>query len=272
MAKSIASIFKSSSSEAEEASSLRPALEISNVTVSYRAYHRRPTSLKETIIRFITGKREDSFTTFDALSDLSFSIPKGKVYAIIGSNGCGKSTLLKVMAGVLKPVKGTVVRNGEIASLIELGAGFDPDLTAIENIILNGSLHRKTKKEMESRIQHILDFSELHEFAHTPIKYYSSGMYARLGFSVAVDVDPDILLVDEILGVGDERFQEKCSGVFDTLIAKGKTIVIVTHNMDLVLHKAQSALLLEKGKLLLQGSPEEVVAKYREANYQSALS
>ena len=273
MVTSLATHFlnRGAAKEPEKSSAETPALEITGVTVSYRAYHRRPTSLKETVIRFITGRRDSSFTTFDALSDLSFSIPKGKVFAIVGSNGCGKSTLLKVMAGVLKPTKGKVMRDGEIASLIELGAGFDPDLTAIENIILNGSLHKKTKAEMEGRIQHILDFSELHDFAHTPIKYYSSGMYARLGFSVAVDVDPDILLVDEILGVGDERFQEKCSHVFDSLIAQGKTIVLVTHNMDLVLSKAQSALLLEKGKLLCYGSPEEVVSRYREGSYQAAL-
>ncbi len=194
------------------------------------------------------------------------------MFAIVGSNGCGKSTLLKVIAGVLKPTRGQVTREGEIASLIELGAGFDPDLTAIENIYLNGSLHKKTRAQMESRIQHILDFSELHDFAHTPIKYYSSGMYARLGFSVAVDVDPDILLVDEILGVGDERFQEKCSGVFDKLIADGKTIVLVTHNMDLVLEKAHAAALLEKGKLLYYGDPAKVVERYREGSYQTALS
>lgn len=248
------------------------AVELSGVTVSYRAYHRRPTSLKETIIRLATGKKQATYSTFDALSDVTFSIPKGSVFALVGSNGCGKSTLLKVIAGVLKPTKGSVVQRGEIASLIELGAGFDSDLTAIENIFLNGSLHKKSKAEMQSRIQHILDFSELHDFAHTPIKYYSSGMYARLGFSVAVDVDPDILLVDEILGVGDERFQEKCTAVFDNLIAQGKTIVIVTHNMNLVRAKAQRAVLLEKGRMVLYGTPEEVVERYRAGSYVTALS
>jgi ABC-type polysaccharide/polyol phosphate transport system ATPase subunit len=249
-----------------------PAIALEEVTVTYRSYHRRPTSLKEAVLGLVRRNREPTYSTFHALKNLSLSVEKGSVFAIVGSNGCGKSTLLKVISGVLKPTHGTVQREGEIASLIELGAGFDPDLTAVENIYLNGSLHKKTFAEMKTRVGHILDFAELNEFAHTPVKYYSSGMYARLGFSVAVEVDPDILLVDEILGVGDERFQLKCAGVFDELIAKGKTIILVSHNMDLVLQKAHRAALLQKGELLFCGDPQEAVERYRQSSYQTALS
>ena len=248
-----------------------PAISLKDVTVSYRSYSRRPTSLKEAFIRFITFDRQSSYGTFNALSDVNLEIPRGGVFAIVGSNGCGKSTLLKVIAGVLRPTKGIVSVNGSIASLIELGAGFDPELTAIENIYLHGSLHKKTKKQITPRIDAILDFAELHEFAHTPVKYYSSGMFARLGFSVAVDIDPDILLVDEILGVGDERFQQKCVGVFQSLIEKGKTIIFVTHSMEAITTMATNAVLLQKGHIELLGAPNEIIKKYRDPAYQSAL-
>jgi ABC-type polysaccharide/polyol phosphate transport system ATPase subunit len=252
-------------------SNQHPAIELSDVTVAYRAYTRRPSSLKEAVIKLITCDWEPTYGTFNALSNISLTIPQGAVYAIVGSNGCGKSTLLKVIAGVLKPTKGTAAIHGSIASLIELGAGFDPELTAIENIYLHGSLHRKTRKEIEPRINAILDFAELHEFAHTPVKYYSSGMFARLGFSVAVDIDPDILLVDEILGVGDERFQEKCVGVFKQLIAAGKTIIYVTHSMEAIASMATHAVLLQKGSVQSIGSPNDIVQLYRDPAYQSAL-
>jgi ABC-type polysaccharide/polyol phosphate transport system ATPase subunit len=247
------------------------AIELKDITVSYRSYSQRPSSLKEMIIKRMTFNSEPSFGIFNALSNVSLTIPHGAVYAIVGSNGCGKSTLLKVIAGVLKPTKGLAKINGTIASLIELGAGFDPELTAIENIYLHGSLHRKTKKQIEPRINAILDFAELHEFAHTPVKYYSSGMFARLGFSVAVDIDPDILLVDEILGVGDERFQEKCVGVFQDLITKGKTIIYVTHSMEAISAMATHAVLLQKGRIQKVGSPNEIIELYRDPAYQSAL-
>ena len=248
------------------------SIQISNVTVSYRSYRQRPTSLKESFLKFLRHGLKRNYETFDALSDVSLQVPRGTVLGLIGSNGCGKSTLLKVLAGVLKPSRGDVQVNGSIASLIELGAGFDPELNAIENIFLNGALHKKTKREMSARVPQILKFAELEEFAHTPVKYYSSGMYARLGFSVAVDVDPDILLVDEILGVGDERFQAKCEGVFGELIRKGKTIILVTHSMDLIANKASQAVLLERGRLVYAGDPAKAVEMYRDGSYKSALS
>ena len=179
--------------------------------------------------------------------------------------------MLKVLAQVLKPTIGEVRVNGSVASLIELGVGFDPELNAIENIYLNGSLHRKTKAHMKKRVDIILDFAELHEFANTPIKYYSSGMAARLGFSAAIDIDPDILLVDEILAVGDERFQEKCSGVFKSFFDSGKTIVLVSHNTDMLESTADQIALLSKGELVYLGDPKVAVQMYRDKSYETRL-
>ena len=248
------------------------AISVRGVTVAYRAYNQRPTSLKESLIHLMTRGRFSHYSTFDALQDVSFEVPRGSVFGIIGSNGCGKSTLLKVLAGVLRPVRGSATVRGEIASLIELGAGFDPELSAVENVFLNGSLHRRSRAEMAKRLPHILDFAELHEFAHTPVKYFSSGMYARLGFAVAVDIDPDILIVDEILAVGDERFQSRCMESFDRFIASGKTIVIVTHDMGMVESRCEQVLLLEKGRVRYVGDAGEAIELYRKGSYQTALT
>ncbi len=250
---------------------LPSAIKVTDITVAYRAYTRKTTSLKETVLRLFQRSKTPTFRMFEALSHVSLEVKKGSVLGLIGSNGCGKSTLLKVIAGVLPPTQGSVRTTGEISSLIELGAGFDPELTAIENIYLNGSLHKKTRAEMASRVQHILDFAELHEFATTPIKYYSSGMFARLGFSVAVDVDPEILLVDEILSVGDERFQKKCGSVFEKFLKEQKTIVLVTHDMSLIEARATHVALLEKGRIVYFGDPQKAIAMYREGGYQAAL-
>jgi ABC-type polysaccharide/polyol phosphate transport system ATPase subunit len=252
-------------------SSVESAIEVSGVTVAYRSYRERPTSLKESIIRFVRHGQLRHYSTFDALCGVSFSLPKGQVLGIIGSNGSGKSTLLKVLAQVLRPTKGLARLEGSVACLIELGAGFDPELTALENIYLNGSLHKRTRREIKKHVDAILDFAELREFAQTPVKYYSSGMYARLGFSVAVDIDPDILLVDEILAVGDERFQQKCAAVFDRFVKAGKTIVIVSHDTEMIQAKTSVALLLSKGSRVFFGDPVKAVGIYRGDSYQTAL-
>lgn len=248
------------------------AIDLSNVTVAYRSYTQRPTSLKESLIRIVKTKQTSSYKMFKALDNVSFTVPKGEVIGFIGSNGSGKSTLLKVLAGVLVPTAGQTIRNGSIASLIELGAGFDPELTGTENIFLNGALHRKTRAQIDKKVEAIIEFAELKDFADTPVKYYSSGMYARLGFSVAIDIDPDILLVDEILGVGDERFQNKCNGVFQSFIKKGKTIVIVSHNMAMLAEQASRVGLLSKGHLIYLGDPEKAIGMYKDANYETALA
>lgn len=248
-----------------------PMITIDHVTVAYRSYKERATSLKESVIRFLRTGKTRYYSTFDALSDVSFTVERGQVYGIIGSNGSGKSTLLKVLAQVLPPTLGTARVNGSISSLIELGVGFDPELNAIENIYLNGSLHRKTRAEIKERVEHILEFAELTDFATTPIKYYSSGMSARLGFSVAIDINPDIFLVDEILSVGDERFQEKCHGVFQRFIESGKTIVMVTHDLHMLAKTAHKVGLLSCGKLIFEGDPQVAVDMYRDADYQTRL-
>lgn len=248
------------------------AIEIKDVTVAYRSYKERPTSLKETAIRFLRTGKLGYHTTFNALSDVSLLVKRGTVLGLVGGNGGGKSTLLKVIAGVLKPAKGSAKTSGTIASLIELGAGFDPELNAIENLYLNGSLHKRSRAEIKERISAILEFAELKEFATTPIKYYSSGMYARLGFSAAVDINPDILLVDEILAVGDERFQQKCAKVFDKFIEAGKTLVLVSHDLKMIEQRATEVALLSRGKLMMHGDPAEAIKLYRDPHYQSALA
>lgn len=247
------------------------AMDIQGVSVVFRAYKQRPTTLKESLLQRLVKGKVQHYSTFDALKDINFSVKKGQVFGIIGSNGAGKSTLLRVLAGVLPPTSGKVVTNGTTDSLIQLGAGFDPDLNAIENIYLNGSLHQQSKKFIEARVPHILEFADLQEFAYTPIKYYSSGMSARLGFSVAIDRDPDILIVDEVLAVGDERFQEKCKAYFDQLIAAGKTLIIVTHSLGMVESLADEVILLSAGKIVFQGTPADAVARYRDPDYQTRL-
>ena len=249
-----------------------PAIDIRDITVAFRSYQERPTSLKESILKFLRSGVVRHYSTFNALSHVSLEVPKGSVLGVIGSNGSGKSTMLKVMAGVLVPTEGEVRVEGPVSSLIELGAGFDPEMNAIENIFLNGSLHRKSRAYIESRVEHILEFAELEDFSTTPIKYYSSGMFARLGFSVAVDIDPDILLVDEILGVGDERFQKKCQKVFEDFLSAGRTIVIVSHDVAMLERRSDRIALLSKGQLVYVGDPATAVQMYRDKSYQTALS
>jgi len=246
-------------------------IDLCGVTVAYRSYKERPSSLKESFLHLLRTGRFSKYSTFDALDDVSFSVPRGSVLGILGSNGSGKSTLLKVLATVLKPTKGTAKVSGKLSSLIELGAGFDPELTAVENIYLNGSLHQRSEKQIKKRVKPILEFAELTDFANKPVKFFSSGMYARLGFAVAMDINPDILLVDEILAVGDERFQEKCNRAFDTFLAQGKTIVIVSHDAEMLRSRCQSIMLLSRGKMVFLGHPDKAVELYRNQSYEPAL-
>lgn len=247
-------------------------IRVDNVTVAFRSYKERPTTLKESILNFVRTRKIIYYSTFNALSGVSFDVPRGRVFGLIGSNGAGKSTLLRALAGVLKPTQGSIVTRGSVDSLIQLGAGFDPELNAIENIYLNGSLHMQSKREIKERIPAILEFAELQEFATTPIKYYSSGMYARLGFSVAVDRRPDILLVDEVLAVGDDRFKDKCDRVFANHLRDGRTIVIVSHSMEMIEAMADQAVLLSRGKIAYLGDPKEAIRRYRDPSYLTALS
>ena len=248
------------------------AVSVKDVTVTFRSYEQRPTMIKDAVIQFIKTRKLRHYSPFKALNDVSFTVKRGEVFGIIGSNGAGKSTLLRVIAGVLPPTEGESTVNGRVDSLIQLGAGFDRELNAIENIYLNGSLHGKSKKEIQSRVDAILDFAELQEFATTPIKYYSSGMYARLGFAVAADREPDILIVDEVLQVGDERFHNKCKKVFQRYVEQKKTIIMVSHGLSGLKEFAHRIALMSKGRLAYLGDPEVAISKYLDdEHYETAL-
>jgi ABC-type polysaccharide/polyol phosphate transport system ATPase subunit len=202
--------------------------------------------------------------TFWALNDISLNVRQGEVFGLIGDNGAGKSTLLKVVARVLRPTKGRVIVKGKVAPLLELGAGFHPELTGKENIFLNGALLGYSHGEMQEKYQEIVDFSELGGFIDAPIRTYSTGMYARLGFSVATTYEPDILIVDEILGVGDESFQQKCSDRITKFRENGTSILLVSHAMELIQKMCQRAAWLDHGKLMIMGEPAQVIQAYRE--------
>ncbi|MBL7663279.1 ABC transporter ATP-binding protein [bacterium] len=241
------------------------------VTVAYRSYQKRPTSLKETILKLLTQGKVKYYSTLDALSGLTLSVKKGSVLGIIGSNGSGKSTLLKVLAQVLKPTSGKVTIQGTVASLIDLGVGFDHELNAIENIYLNGSLYGRTRAQIEARVPGIIEFSELQDFSETPIKYFSSGMVARLGFACAIDVNPDILLVDEVLSVGDERFQQKCHDRIQQFLKTDRTVIMVSHDMKVIEEMCDEVAVLSRGQLIYLGAAAEAIACYRDEHYQTRL-
>ena len=206
-------------------------IEVENLSIRYNKSSERVDNIKEYIIRRLKGQMK--FEEFWALKDISFSIGKGETVGIIGLNGSGKSTLLKVIAGVLRPAKGQVRVRGTVAPLIELGAGFDPDLSARENIFLNGAVLGYSRKQMQNLFEEIVDFSELRDFLDVPVKNYSSGMQARLGFSIATAIIPDVLIVDEVLGVGDHKFQKKCHKRMQEIIASGATVLFVSHKQCL---------------------------------------
>jgi ABC-2 type transport system ATP-binding protein len=234
------------------------AITVDGVSKQYRLYHERNQSLKATLMRRARARYEE----FWALRDVSFDVPAGETFALIGENGSGKSTLLKCMARILRPEKGRIETRGKISALLELGAGFHPELTGRENIFLNGSILGLSKKQINQRFDEIVEFAGLEHFIDTPVKNYSSGMYVRLGFSVAINVDPDILLIDEVLAVGDAEFQRKCLEKFDEFRASGKTVVIVSHALESVRNLADSAGWLEHGVLQRLGKSSEVVDEY----------
>ncbi len=251
----------------EEVSPDLPAVEVKDVTIKFRSYERRPTTIKESFLTLFREGRVKHYRTFEALKGISIQVPRGGIFGIIGANGAGKSTMLRTITGVLPPSQGEVVVRGRIDSLIELGAGFDHELNAIENIYLNRSLFGMTRSEIKKRVPAIIEFAELEDFATTPIKYYSSGMSARLGFAVAIDREPDILVVDEVLAVGDERFHLKCMDVIKRFLKQKKTIVIVSHNLEQVRLMADQVALLSKGRLVYLGDPAEAIDRYRDESY-----
>jgi homopolymeric O-antigen transport system ATP-binding protein len=238
------------------------AVRFENVVQRFRVIQERPDTLREAFSRF--HRRRTTYHDFEALKHISFEVPRGTTVGIIGRNGSGKSTILKIMAGVYRPSSGTVEVNGSIAPLIELGAGFHHELTGRENILINGLLLGLSKAEIERLEPSIIEFAEIGEFIDAPVKQYSSGMYMRLAFSVATAVDPDILLVDEILAVGDAGFREKCNQRIDTFRRAGKSIVLVSHDQETIRKFCERVLLLDRGELVADGSPETVLARYGE--------
>ena len=238
-------------------------VKVENATVRFNMATENIDNLKEYFVKLVQGKL--MFQEFLALKNISFEIKRGETWGIIGTNGSGKSTLLKLISGILKPYKGSVEVNGSIAPLIELGAGFDMNLTARENIYLNGTLLGHTKKFMEEHFDEIVDFAELWDFLDVPMKNYSSGMQARLGFAVATMVRPDILIVDEILAVGDYKFTQKCNARMREMLDSGTTLLLVSHSIDDVKTMCNRAVWIDKGNMMMQGDAQEVCDAYMKA-------
>jgi ABC-type polysaccharide/polyol phosphate transport system ATPase subunit len=240
------------------------AIEVTNVTKVYRRYARKKqfATLKSALLTGSLIQDLQPDEKFPALQGVSFNVPAGRTYGIIGRNGSGKSTALKLVAGITKPTTGTVSVVGRISALIELGAGFHPEISGRENVFINGIMLGLTKREVARRFDEIVEFAELKDFIDAPVKTYSSGMYMRLGFAVAIHVDPDVLLVDEVLAVGDEGFTHKCLDKFGEFKRRGKTILLVTHSLNLVEKFCDEALWLDGGKVKGAGDPKRVVSAY----------
>jgi ABC-type polysaccharide/polyol phosphate transport system ATPase subunit len=240
------------------------AIEVSDVTKVYRRYERRRqfATLKSALLggSFVRDLRPDK--TFRAVEHVSFNVPAGCAYGIIGRNGSGKSTMLKLVAGITKPTSGRVRVEGRISALIELGAGFHPEISGRENVFINGIMLGLTKREVARRFDEIVEFAEMADFIDAPVKTYSSGMYMRLGFAVAIHVDPDVLLVDEVLAVGDESFTHKCLDKFGEFKRRGRTVLLVTHSLNLVERFCDEALWLDAGQARGTGDPRHVVDDY----------
>jgi ABC-type polysaccharide/polyol phosphate transport system ATPase subunit len=239
------------------------AIELTNVSKIYRRYSGRQfATLKSALLQRSILRDLRPSETFPALTDVSFTVPKGSTYGVIGRNGSGKSTALKLVAGITKPTSGTVRVDGRISALIELGAGFHPEISGRENVFINGIMLGLTKREVQRRFDEIVDFAELTDFIDAPVKTYSSGMYMRLGFAVAIHVDPDVLLIDEVLAVGDEGFTHKCLDKFAEFRRRGRTILLVTHSLNLVERFCDEALWLDSGHAKTHGDPKRVVGAY----------
>lgn len=247
-----------------------PVLAVEKLSIRLLLHRERTKSLRDSAIRLVKGqvKERDEFWP---LRDVSFSVDQGEILGIIGANGAGKSTLLKVIAGIIPPSVGRVVVRGRIAPLIELGAGFDPFLTGRENIFLYGSLLGFSQKELEQRLDRMVKFAELEEFIDVPLMNYSVGMSARLGFAIATDVEPDLLLIDELFSVGDAAFQKKCEERMESFKAKGVTIVLVSHDLKLIRATCRAAIWLHHGQVVATGPADTVVAEYQRFSASSSV-
>ena len=245
-------------------------IRLENITQRFRVIQERPDTLRELFAKFF--RHQSQYHDFDAVKNVSLEVPKGQVLGLIGRNGSGKSTLLKIVAGVYRPTTGKVEVRGSLAPLIELGAGFHHELTGRENILLNGLLMGYSKREMQDREQRIVDFAEIGDFIDAPVKQYSSGMYMRLAFSVATEIDPDILLIDEILAVGDAPFQQKCFDRLQSFRRAGKTIMFVSHGMAQVARYCDRAMLIDQGAIVADGRLDEVIPIYESSTAPLAVA
>lgn len=240
----------------------KPAIVVDNMSIMFNLNQEKVDNIKEYFIKLVTKKL--NFNEFWALNDISFTVEKGDRVGILGFNGAGKSTLLKVISGVLKPTKGSVSVNGVIAPMLELGAGFDMNYSGKENIYLYGATMGYSRKFIDEKYDEIVEFSELKDFINVPVKNYSSGMRARLGFAIATAVQPEILILDEVLSVGDAKFRMKSEAKIRSMFDKGITVLFVSHNTNQVLNICNKAIILEKGRIIAQGDAKEVCAKYNE--------
>lgn len=243
-------------------------IEVQNVSMRFNLGIDKNNSIKQMAVDFFAkkkDKKEKRSNEFWALRDVNFTVERGEVVGFVGSNGAGKSTLLKVVAGVMKPTKGNVIVRGNICPMIELGAGFDMDLNAKENIYLNGAVMGYSKDFLDAKYQEIVDFSELHDFMDVPVRNFSSGMIARLAFSIATQVDPEILIVDEILSVGDLNFQQKSEAKMRSMITGGTTVLYVSHSMQSIKSLCDKVVWLEHGQVVMAGDTEKVCAAYYES-------
>jgi ABC-type polysaccharide/polyol phosphate transport system ATPase subunit len=240
------------------------AIELNHVSKAF-VHRRNPgRNLKVRVLGLIHPHQREQRELFWALRDVDLTVRRGECLGLIGSNGSGKSTLLRIIAGIYAPTRGRVTVRGRVTPMIELGVGFHPDLSGRENVYLNTSLYGLSRRETDDIYDAVVDFSELAEFMDLPVKNYSSGMYVRLGFSVAAHLEPDVLLVDEVLAVGDERFQQKCLARMEDVRRRGTTVVLVSHDMNTIEHMCDRAYLLVRGQPDLEGEPAKVIARYRE--------
>lgn len=235
-------------------------IDVDHVTIRFNMASQKIDNLKEYVVKLL--KRELLFQEFLAVNDVSFQVKAGEAWGLIGTNGSGKSTMLKAISGILKPYKGSITVNGRVAPLIELGAGFDQEMTARENIFLNGCVLGHSEKFMKEHFDEIVDFAEIHKFLDSPLKNFSSGMRARLGFSIATMVKPDILIVDEILSVGDYKFRQKCEKRMSEMLSGGTTLLYVSHSIEEVKRLCDHALWIDKGVARMQGEALEVCDAY----------
>ena len=244
------------------------AISVENISKMYQVYERPTDRLKEAF----WGGRRKYHKEYWALRDVNFDVPKGKTVGIVGRNGSGKSTLLQIIAGILTPTKGNVEVNGKVSVLLELGSGFNPDFTGRENVMVNGTVNGFSEEEMKERLPLIEEFADIGEFIDQPIKIYSSGMFVRLAFACAINIDPDILIIDEALSVGDAKFQHKCYNKFLEFQEAGKTILFVSHNTDAIVNHCDYAVLLERGEVVETGEPKTVTNYYMDLLFTGQIT